>query len=154
MCIRDSLSTHGKADDRLGDFAFIGFGARKLGFFEKLYARELYDFSLNADMVVLSACETGLGVLERGEGIISMSRAFAYAGAKSIFTTLWQVDDKNTKDLIVSFYQKMEEGENKSVALQKAKLDYLDCQEGKGERMHPFFWAGFVGIGDMNPIKN
>ncbi|MFT5765779.1 MAG: tetratricopeptide (TPR) repeat protein, partial [Saprospiraceae bacterium] len=93
------LSTHGKADDRVGDYAYLAFGVTdEKGTFDKLYARDLYNYSLNADMVVLSACETGIGKLQKGEGIVSLARAFAYAGAKSIFNTLWKVDDVKTKD--------------------------------------------------------
>ncbi len=151
------LSTHGKADDRVGDYAYLGFGVPdEQGTFDKLYARDLYNYSLNADMVVLSACETGIGKLQKGEGIISLSRAFAYAGAKSIFTTLWQVSDEKTKDIFISFYNYLKKGKSKDEALRLAKLDYLKANAGKGQGTHPFFWAGLIGIGDMSviPSKN
>ena len=89
------LSTHGKADNRMGDYAYLAFGfPDNKGSFTKLYARDIYNLSLNADMVVLSACETSDGELQRGEGIVSLARAFAYAGAKSMITTLWKVEEK------------------------------------------------------------
>ncbi|MFT5167626.1 MAG: CHAT domain-containing protein/Tfp pilus assembly protein PilF [Saprospiraceae bacterium] len=149
------LSTHGKADDRVGDYAYLAFGVPGVkGTFDKLYARDLYNYSLNADMVVLSACETGIGKLQKGEGIVSLARAFAYAGAKSIFNTLWKVDDIKTKDLMVYFYKNLKKGETKDEALRNAKLKYLQGTKNNGEALHPFFWAGMIGIGDMSAISS
>lgn len=141
------LSTHGVADDRVGDYAWLGFakpGAQDQ--FEKLYVRDIYNLSLNADLVVLSACQAGIGKLQRGEGIISLSRAFAYAGAKGIVTTLWSVEDKKTKDFMLAFYghlRKMPAAE----ALWQTRRDFLTKRTG--EAAHPYFWAGFIGVGDM-----
>jgi len=149
------LSTHGKADDRMGDYAYLALGASGSSKnFDKLYARDLYNLELNADLVVLSACETGLGKLRRGEGIVSLARAFAYAGAKSLVTSLWKVDDSKTKDLLVNFYKQLKAGKPKDEALQQAKLDFLNKNRSEGGTfLHPFFWAGFIAIGDMGPIK-
>lgn len=102
-------------------------------------------------MVVLSACETGIGKLKKGEGIVSLARAFAYAGAKSIFTTLWKVSDDKTVDLTLPFYQYLRKGWSKDKALRQAKLDYL--KRYKGAPAHPFYWAGMIGIGDMGAVK-
>ena len=149
------LSTHGKADDRLGDYAYLAFGMPNAeGTFEKLYARDLYNLSLNADLVVLSACETGIGKLQRGEGIVSLARAFAYAGAKSIVTTLWKVSDEQSKNLMTSFYKYLSKGKEKDEALRLAKLEFLQKNEKKTELLHPFFWASFIGIGDMRGLEN
>ncbi len=146
------LSTHGKADDRAGDYAYLAFGVPgDSAAFDKLYARDLYNYSLNADMVVLSACETGIGKLRRGEGIVSLARAFAYAGAKSIFTTLWQVSDAKTAELMRLFYKNLKKGMGKDAALRQAKLDFL--KNNKGEASHPFYWAGMIGIGDMGALR-
>jgi CHAT domain-containing protein/tetratricopeptide (TPR) repeat protein len=147
------LSTHGKVDKKTRDYSFLAFGVPdKEGSFDKLYARELYNFSLNADMVVLSACETGIGSLYGGEGVFSLARAFAFAGAKSVFTTLWQINDEKTKDLIIYFYKYLKKGETKDEALRNAKLKFL--KRNKGEALHPFFWAGMIGIGDMSAISS
>lgn len=149
------LSTHGKADDRVGDYAYLAFGAASSQQdYDRLYARDLYNLELNADLVVLSACETGIGKLRRGEGIVSLARAFAYAGAKSIVTSLWKVDDAKTKDLLVDFYRHLKSGETKDAALQQAKLDFLTKnRKGGGAMLHPFFWSGFIAIGDMRAMR-
>ncbi len=149
------LSTHAFADDRMGDYAYLALGnPNDPKLYEKLYARDLYTYTLNADMVVFSACKTGVGKLRRGEGIISMARAFSHAGAKSIVTTLWDVDDDASKDLLVDFYQQLQQGKTKDAALQQAKIDFLTKNRGDGgAMMHPFFWAGFIAIGDMGAMK-
>jgi CHAT domain-containing protein len=145
------LATHAQANDKMGDFCFLIFSNRKdREEKELLYAREIYNLQLKADLVTLSACETGLGELKKGEGIISLARAFAYAGAKSIVTSLWQISDVRTKDLMISFYKNLHNGLQKDDALWKAKMDYL--HKNKGEAASPFYWASFIGIGDMSPL--
>jgi CHAT domain-containing protein len=142
------LSTHGKADARVGDYSYLAFYPQPDSLEnELLYVRDLYNLQLNADLVVLSACETGTGELQQGEGIISLARAFAYAGAKSIATTLWQVNDQSTQELMVRFYRYLKSGMTKDAALRQAKLDYLDGHNDTGA--YPFYWAAFIGVGDM-----
>ncbi|MCB9267555.1 MAG: CHAT domain-containing protein [Lewinellaceae bacterium] len=146
------LSTHGIADSRVGDYSYLAFAEVPDSVEnELLYVRDLYNLQLNADLVVLSACETGVGELQRGEGIISLARAFAYAGAKSIVTSLWVANDSSTKELMNAFYVQLRKGLGKDEALRAAKLHYLE--EFPGERAHPFFWAGFVGVGDMEAVR-
>ncbi len=143
------LSTHGILNDQSGDYSFLAFynseGDPEKGF---LYNSELYNLPLRADMVVLSACETGMGKLQRGEGIISLGRGFSYAGAKSIVTSLWKVDDAVSKTLMVDFYEYLKKGMTKDAALQQAKLDCL-----KSKNIEPFYWASMIAIGDMAPIE-
>jgi CHAT domain-containing protein/Tfp pilus assembly protein PilF len=147
------LSTHAQSDDRMGDYAYLAFGLpEQSGEFSKVYARELYNLSLNADLVFLSACETGTGRLRRGEGIVSLARAFAYAGAKSLVTTLWKVSDEKTAELAVAFYALLKKGLPKDEALHRAKTEYLKKNKGRNQAAHPFFWAGFIAIGDMRPL--
>lgn len=146
------LSTHGLADSRVGDYSYLAFAEVPDSIEnELLYVRDLYNLQLNADLVVLSACETGVGELQRGEGIISLARAFAYAGAKSIVTSLWEVGDASTKELLKYFYVELKKGKTKDEALRMAKLKYL--KKFSGQQAHPFFWAGFIGIGDMGSIS-
>ncbi|MBK7806949.1 MAG: CHAT domain-containing protein [Saprospiraceae bacterium] len=146
------LSTHGVADARQGDYSYLAFAEQKDSIEnEFLYVRDIYNTQLNADLVFLSACETAQGELQRGEGIISLARAFAYAGAKSIITTLWQVDDAATKDISIEFYKNLKKGFTKDVALRQAKLRHI--KSAKSTQKHPFFWAAMIGIGDMGVVR-
>ena len=149
------LSTHGKANDQAGDYSFLAFHPIEDDSAEVenewLYNQELYNLQLNADLVVLSACETGIGELQRGEGIISLARGFSYAGAKSLVTSLWNVNDRSTKELMESFYGYLAEGRPKHEALRQAKLDYLATHPAYLQS--PFFWAAFIPIGDMKAVE-
>ncbi|NUO00291.1 MAG: tetratricopeptide repeat protein, partial [Saprospiraceae bacterium] len=108
------LATHGQANDRFGEYSFLAFSEKKDSSAQNLlYVRDLYNYSLNADLVTLSACETGLGELQRGEGVVSLARAFSYAGAKSIVTSLWSVSDKKTQELMLNFYSFLSKGRSK-----------------------------------------
>ncbi|MDX2250596.1 MAG: CHAT domain-containing tetratricopeptide repeat protein [Bacteroidia bacterium] len=115
-----------------------------------LHAYEIYNLVISADLAVLSACETGSGVLRRGEGIMSLARAFRYAGCPSVLMTLWKAEDVATRDLMAKFYQNLHSGMEKDKALQKAKLDFLT----DSDRQHPHFWADFILIGDESPVKD
>lgn len=141
------LSTHGQADDRSDDYSFLMFAARRDGIENELvYIRDLYKLTLNADLVVLSACQTGLGRLRRGEGIISLARAFAYAGAKNIASTLWSVNDARTKDFMLEFYAHLLNGkEDMTEALYQAKMHFVQKDNSYAD---PYFWSGFILIGD------
>jgi CHAT domain-containing protein len=107
---------------------------------------EIMRLKLNADLVTLSACSTGLGKLVNGEGILGLTRAFFYAGARSVTVSLWNVNDSATATLMTSFYGKLNRGLPKSAALRQAKLSML-----RGENplwRHPYFWAAFVLVGE------
>lgn len=134
------LSTHASANDKLGAQSYLTFGK------DTLFARDVYNLRLNADLVVLSACETGDGELKRGEGVIGLGRAFAYAGAKSMVTTLWAVNDAATKEVMQRFHYYLHEGYDKDEALRVAKLQFM--KKNPGVLRHPYFWAGFVVVGD------
>ncbi len=146
------LATHAKANDRMGDFSYLAF-TQSADSTENalLYARELYDLPLKAELVVLSACETGIGELQKGEGVISLARGFSYAGARSILTTLWRVSDDKAHRLMTGFYEGLGEGKTKAAALQECKLNYLS--ECRDREAHPFYWAAFVGLGNMETIS-
>lgn len=110
-----------------------------------LYTYEIFNLDLNADLVVLSGCETGLGKLKRGEGLMGMSRAFLYAGAPSLMASLWPiVDGYSTEQLMKGFYANIAKGMDKRDALQNAQVELI---RGRGYA-HPFFWAPFILVGD------
>lgn len=101
---------------------------------------------LNADLVVLSACETGLGTELKGEGLIGMTRAFQYAGAKSIVVSLWAVNDESTAVLMSAFYRELRKGSSKDVALQRAMVVVRRNPRWR----HPFYWSPFTLVGSWN----
>ncbi|MFW5720910.1 MAG: CHAT domain-containing protein, partial [Bacteroidota bacterium] len=112
-----------------------------------LYQGEIYNLDMNADLTVLSACETGLGKIRKGEGLIGLTRALLYAGSKNIIVSLWRVSDESTSDLMIDFYKNLLE-ENKdqqefSEALKQAKLNLIN----EGTYAHPFYWSPFILIG-------
>ncbi|MFC2138548.1 CHAT domain-containing protein, partial [Bacteroidota bacterium] len=115
-----------------------------------LNAFEIYNLKTKRNLIVLSACKTGFGKLEKGEGIMSIAQAFAYAGCPSVVMTLWSVEDKASSEIMTSFYKYLAKGKNKPEALRLAKLNYL--QTADPLKSHPFFWAGYVQIGDISPV--
>ena len=115
-----------------------------------LFTEELYGMNLPANMVVLSACNTGLGQVREGEGMMSLGRAMAYAGCASIVTSYWAVDDKSTAELMALFYSELADGRSKQDALRNAKLQYLD--QARGVAAHPYYWGGFVLFGEAEPL--
>lgn len=117
-----------------------------------LYAHELYHLNLQADMVVLSACETGVGEYQKGEGVMNLARGFAYSGTPSITMSLWSVNDETTAQLMQHYYQYIEAGLPTHQALRAAKLDFLE-QQVTTAKLHPFYWAAFVQVGNTSPIQ-
>ncbi len=144
------LSSHARTNDSLPDLSYIAFSqfSSTTETEELLYVYDLYTLPLQADMIVLSACETGIGKLQKGEGIMSLARGFSYAGAKSIITTLWRVNDQKTTQIILDFYQNLDKKQSKDQALWTAKQQMIK----EGLYAHPYYWAGFIGIGNMTPI--
>jgi CHAT domain-containing protein len=106
---------------------------------------------------VLSACETGIGEIRGGEGIIGLTRAFQYAGARSVLASLWRVEDEATAELMQRFYRHLRSGKAKDEALRAAQLDLirspLRVPDGRGGRTErnaaaPYFWAALQLVGD------
>jgi CHAT domain-containing protein len=116
----------------------------------KLFAYEIYNMKLNAQMAVLSSCSSGFGKMQKGEGMMSLARGFIYAGCPSIIMTLWQVTDQSSSELMTSFYKYLKKGKSKQESMRLAKLDYLDSADDLTS--NPYFWSGFVVVGDGNPI--
>lgn len=113
---------------------------------------ELFNMKLGAELAVLSACNTGNGRLQQGEGIISIARGFFYAGVPSVVMTLWSVEDASSARLMELFYKYLHKGLPKDEALRQAKLEFLNhCDQLE---TYPYFWAGYVNIGDNLPLEN
>ena len=115
-----------------------------------LYAHELYNMEIPADLTVLSACESGFGKLVKGEGMMSLARAFSYAGCPSVVMSYWSVNDRSTSILMETFYKYLADGLGKDEALRMAKLEYID--KSRPFEANPFFWGGFLVIGDISPL--
>jgi CHAT domain-containing protein len=117
-----------------------------------LHTYEIYNLDLNGELAFLSACSTGNGKLQKGEGVLSLARAFTYAGMPSVVMTLWDVEDISSGNIIPTFYQLLGKGYYKDVALRLAKLNYL--QKTKPEiELHPAFWSGFVLYGNNRGFR-
>ena len=116
-----------------------------------LYLHELYDLPLVADLAVLSACETGGGKYARGEGIVSLGKAFRYAGCENIVMSLWKVNDRTTADLMKIFFRNLSDGMSKDEALRQAKLSFLNDAKNR-HFSHPYYWSGFILSGDALPL--
>jgi CHAT domain-containing protein len=142
------FATHGLVDSRypaLSALALSSFdenGAPQNGF---LRLDDIYNMNLNADLVVLSACETALGAEIRGEGLIGLTQGFMYAGAKSLVVSLWQVPDGATAQLMIRFYGFMlRDGQRPALALRNAQLSVARERRWRD----PFYWSAFTVLGD------
>jgi CHAT domain-containing protein/Tfp pilus assembly protein PilF len=108
-----------------------------------LQVRELYNLKMNANLVVLSACQTGKGLIESGEGILGLSRIFFYSGARSVLSTLWAINDRVTAKFMNVYYSFLEKGNSKTLALRLAKQSMINSKYS-----HPYYWAGYVLNGE------
>jgi CHAT domain-containing protein len=140
------FATHGLINERQPDFSALVFSRAEDAIEDGLLqAAEIFNLRLETDLVVLSACQTGLGKMVRGEGLIGLSRAFMYAGSPSVMVSLWRVSDQSTAILMKEFYTNLVEVEmHKSEALRQAQIEMIDDEQFA----HPFYWAPFVLIGD------
>jgi CHAT domain-containing protein/tetratricopeptide (TPR) repeat protein len=134
------IASHGEynAEDALQSRLLLAADGKNDG---ALTTSELYGLRLNADLVTLSACETGLGRVLTGDDVIGLTRGFLYAGASNVVASLWQVDDDATTQLMSAFYRNMTKGLAKSEALRQAQL------EVRKKWPHPFFWGAFFLTG-------
>ncbi len=142
------FATHGYLDSERPEFSALVLslinkdGVQQSGF---LYAYEVYNLQLNSDVVVLSACETGLGKEIKGEGLVGLTRGFMYAGAPRVVVSLWSVNDKATADLMARFYRKMlKENLRPAAALRAAQIEMLKESQWR----EPYYWAAFALQGE------
>jgi len=145
------LATHALVDDREPLFSKLIFSKKK-GSEEDgyLYTYEIYNLNINANLVVLSACNTGIGPLIGGEGLMSLARAFVYAGCHSILMSLWPIDDKSTAVMMKDFYKGLSENKTRSEALRDAKITLLKSNDPVFS--NPYYWSGLVLIGDTGAL--
>lgn len=144
------LATHAIFDDSAPEYSYLAFSPKKEGA-DLLYVRDLYNLELDADLVTLSACESGVGELRRGEGSLSLARGFFYSGASSISSTLWKITDASSTKLMDGFYNNLSQGDAKDLALQRSQVDFLNANR-QNALSHPYYWSGFVISGNTDPV--
>lgn len=115
-----------------------------------LNTADIYNLQLNARMTVLSACDTGSGLLRTGEGVMSLARGFLYAGSPTMVMTLWEVEDRSGTEIMKEFYKNLKSGKPVDVALQNAKLKHI--RNADPFTSHPHFWLSYISIGLNDPI--
>jgi CHAT domain-containing protein/Tfp pilus assembly protein PilF len=161
------LATHGLVNGTNPLYSAIALSPRAGTDDGRVYARDLLDLDLHANLVVLSACETALGQQVQGEGVLGLAWSLFVAGAPSSVVTQWSVADESTKAMMVEFHKRLAAGSDKADALRQAQLVLLNVYDAKtgqlrgvggvaedspskseGGRLHPFYWAPFVLIGD------
>lgn len=147
------FGTHAVANDEIPSQSFLVLAPEKEqdslqnGF---LFTNDIYATRLNARLAMLTACQTGKGKIKKGEGVMSLSRAFRFAGCNSIMMTLWQVNEAPTAELTTYLYEGIHQNKPLNQALHEAKLRYLE--EAKPYQKNPFQWSALVLIGDTSPM--
>ncbi len=140
------LSTHASG----GSFAIPA----SISFYnETMTFNELYRLNLKPNLVVLSACETGIGILRKGEGAMSIARGFQYAGSKNLLFSLWSINDMSTASIMKSFYNNYSKTNSGAIANQSSKLVYLNDDTISNAKKSPYYWSAFVYYGDFSKIE-
>lgn len=147
------LAMHTLINDSLPSFSRLAFypvdqeDIRNDGW---LTTSDIYNLRLSARMAVLSACNTGTGIMRRGEGVMSLARGFLYAGCPSVVMTLWEVEDRSGTMIMKEFYRNLKSGKPVDVALRNAKLAHI--RNADPLMSHPHFWLGYISIGNTAPL--
>jgi len=148
------LATHASADDHSPLYSSIVFFPEGPDSSYRLYAQEIYNLRLDSvQLVILSACETGTGQLIRGEGLMSLSRAIAYAGCPNVITSLWKVEDRTTAFTSERLHYYLTKNYSSDQALRQAKLDLLDSKSIEPQFKTPSYWAQLIFIGNYQPER-
>ena len=145
------LSMHSFINDKDSELSSLVFSDRYSDY--QLHISELYGLNLQADMAVLSACNTGVGELKTGQGLVAMNTAFMAAGVPAVLSSLWSAPDEATNQIMINFYSFLKKGQTKSLALKNAKLKYLKSTKDPNLK-HPYYWAGFIVTGDVSAIAS
>ena len=141
------ISTHAQSErDSLP--AFISF------YDETLYLTEIYGYQFPIDVLVLSSCETGIGHISKGEGVMSLARGFSYAGVKKLVVSLWEINDQSTALLMGDFYKNFAENHHVSKSLHLAKINYLRNPNIPVYKKTPNYWAGLISISNQMEYNN
>lgn len=148
------LATHGRVDDRDPGYSHLLLADKASKQDSALYLYDLYDLRLRASLVFTSACDAGIGKLYRGEGLMSLARGFSLAGAGSIITTIWKINQEKQNTLVSNFYEQLGEksGMSTDAVLFKAKKKYL-TNINQPKEAAPYYWAGLIPVGDMQAIQ-
>ncbi len=147
------LAMHGSINDQNPEYSNLLFYPSKDSIQDdSLHVYEIYNMNIPAELVVLSACQTGDGKLEQGEGIVSIARAFMYAGSSSVVLSLWKASDANTEHIMKFFYTELGKGVEKDLALRNAKIKYI--QSSDQVLANPFFWANFIHMGNIEEVSS
>ncbi|MBA4317513.1 MAG: hypothetical protein C0412_03845, partial [Flavobacterium sp.] len=120
---------------------------------QEIFYSELYNLNVNPDLVVLSACETGIGKLYKSEGAMSVARGFQFAGAQNLLFSLWKVNDYTTSVFMADFYKNIKNGESYFEANANAKLDFLKDKSISNAKKSPYYWSAFVYYGGIETTK-
>ena len=125
-------------------------------FYDRTFSvEELYGLHFSSQLVVLSACDTGIGKVVIGEGALSLARGFQYAGAPNVLFSLWQVNDKSTAQLMGYYYQNLKKTQSRNLSLYQASLNYLQDETIDNPRKSPYYWGAFVYYGTTDaPQQN
>ena len=137
------LSLHGYLNNQDPNLSNLGF------FDDPLFLYEIYNQPLNAQLVITSSCNAGTGKYFKGEGLMSLARAFAHAGSQSVITSLWEIPSEDTDAILKAFYKNLKKGISKDEALYLAKKNYISDISNP----HPYYWAGLIALGDVAPIE-
>jgi CHAT domain-containing protein len=136
------LSTHASSGDIVEPAS--------IKFYDKdIFYSELYSLHIQPNLVVLSACETGLGKLYKAEGAMSVARGFQFAGAQNLLFSLWKVNDYTTSVLMSDFYKNIKKGNSYIVSNHQSKIDFLNNNEIPNTKKSPYYWAAFVYYGTL-----
>lgn len=144
------LAMHAKIDDKQPELSYFLFSDVAE---DKLYLEELYGLKLNAELAVLSACNTGSGTVNSNLALVSLQRAFNFAGVPSTVSSLWEIPDEATKEIMIYFYENLSKEMPKNVALRLAKNTYLETKTDMNAKV-PYYWAGLIVSGDVTAIQN
>jgi CHAT domain-containing protein len=115
-----------------------------------LYAFEIKQMKLNAQLAVLNGCNTGLGALKQGEGLVSLTRSFFFTGIRTVAFTLWSVADKSAQEIVIGFYRELFKNQPPDIALRNSKLHFI--QSADPVKAHPYYWAGFIITGKTQVV--